>query len=204
VDNLVNFGYGTVVTAPSVGNGQVMTVSAMPLPTPPFDFVVWPPESHPLTGNAEVLRCTARTGVNCTVTRKTQGSLERSIGAGDQVMAAVTKGLLEQLDKASTTGALVNLGSTAGPINLDLSQKAKLYKVTITAPATALNIVNAPEGSTELGVLFKVGTAGATLAVAGVEWIGEEPAFSSTLNAENFIALMVVNDAGTTKVYALG
>src|SRR4051794_7970241 len=107
-DSHVNFGYATIATAPTpAASGTTFSVTAgfgAIFPAAPFNAVVWPAGSNPLTTNAEVVRVTNKgTGDNWTVTRTQESSSARSIAIGDQIMCAVTAKTLTDIETLGNT-----------------------------------------------------------------------------------------------------
>jgi hypothetical protein len=101
MDAVANFSYTTVTVAPSpAASGTALTVAdSEVLPAPPFNAVVWPAGAPiPLATQAEIVRVTANASGVLTIVRDAEtGGITRSIRVGDQLMAAVTAGLLEQI-----------------------------------------------------------------------------------------------------------
>jgi len=93
-DQHKNFAYSTVATAPApASSGTSLVVAAgdgVKFPTPPFNATVWPPNTLPITSNAEIVRCTALATDTLTISRTQEGSSARAISIGDQLAATIT------------------------------------------------------------------------------------------------------------------
>lgn len=99
-----NWAYGTVATAPSPAtSGTTLVLTAghgARFPTPPFNAVVWQAGVSALATNAEVVRVTAKSTDTLTITRAQEGSVARTIVAGDQFAAAITAKALTDTEAA--------------------------------------------------------------------------------------------------------
>lgn len=97
-DALKNFAYSLVATAPSpatTGTSLVVTAGQGSLfPTAPFDAVIWPAGSNPLSTNAEVVRVTAISTDTLTIVRQAEGTSARTVVVGDQIAANITASFL--------------------------------------------------------------------------------------------------------------
>lgn len=131
-----NFAVSAVATAPSPatsGTSLVVTAGQGSLfPTPPFNAVIWPTNSNPLSSNAEIVRVTAIATDTLTIVRTQEGTVARTVIVGDQISAAITAKTLEDLDKyvevTGTTQAMspnVKYGANNGSL------------VTFTLPASS-------------------------------------------------------------------
>ena len=94
MDLFKNFAYGTIVIAPTPPNlGTTLTVGSghsARFPAPPFSASVWPIGVPADPTNAEILRVTAISGDQWTITRTQEGSTARAILNTDQVAQALT------------------------------------------------------------------------------------------------------------------
>lgn len=106
MDAHANFAYSTVATAPSPATSGTSLVVASgdgtKFPATPFNAVVWPAGSRPSTTNAEIVRVTGIASDTLTITRTQEGTSARSIVAGDQITAAVTKKTLTDIELGGT------------------------------------------------------------------------------------------------------
>src|ERR1700733_6823444 len=107
MDNLVNFGYGIVATAPSPATSGtsliLQTGQGAAFPVGSFDVTLWPSGTQPigltagsLTANAEIARATV-SGDTLTLTRAQYGTTAMPVAIGYQVSNAPTAALLNQL-----------------------------------------------------------------------------------------------------------
>lgn len=103
-----NLAYSTVATPPSPAtSGTTLTLatgegSRFPNPGTDGDFnlTVWPANLIALPTNAEIVRCTARTGDVLTLARAQEGTTARSIVIGDQIAATITAKTLTDIETA--------------------------------------------------------------------------------------------------------
>lgn len=110
-DAHVNFGYSTVLTAPSPASSGLSLVvqsgDGAKLPVPPFNMTVWPTGVQPLTGNAEIVRVTAITSDTLTITRQQEGTSARSIVVGDQISNTITAKVLTDVERGSFLWSMI-------------------------------------------------------------------------------------------------
>ncbi len=108
--------YSTVQSAPvpplsgtalsvQIGDGAYFS-------SPPFNVVVWPSGADPTFGNAEIVRCTGRSGDTLSISRGQEGTTQRSIAVGWQVSAAITPKSLNDIQ----TQMLPLTGGTLQPV----------------------------------------------------------------------------------------
>lgn len=112
-DTHSNFAFGTVVTAPSpVTTGTVLVIGTTyfanfpdPGTSSPYDCVVWPGGTLPLSDNAEVIRVLSK-GTNGTlnISRNAESSGTRSIAIGDQFGLNITSKSFTDIE--NTVGSL--------------------------------------------------------------------------------------------------
>lgn len=104
-DALANFAYSTVATAPSPAtSGTSLIVAAgdgARFPAVPFNAVVWPVGALPLATNAEIVRVTNIATDTLTIVRAQESSSARTIVAGDQIDAAITRKTLVDLQSST-------------------------------------------------------------------------------------------------------
>src|SRR5262245_13253975 len=104
MDGHANFGYSTVATAPSpAASGTTLTpADAIAFPDPasigPYNVTVWPISETPIRTNAEIVRVTAKSGSQLTITRAQEGTSARSILVGDQLALAITKKVITDIE----------------------------------------------------------------------------------------------------------
>lgn len=105
-DSVKNFLYSTVATAPSPAlSGTTLSIQSAdssyfpdPASVGAYNLVVWPAGSAiPDRTNAEIVRATAKSGAQLTITRTQESSTARAIVVGDQIAQAVTKKFLDEL-----------------------------------------------------------------------------------------------------------
>lgn len=119
-----NFAYSAVATAPSpASSGTSLTVttgegSKFPDPATDgaFNLVVWPAGAQPTTANAEIVRCTARSGDVLTIARTQEGTSARTIVVGDQVGLNMTAKLLTDLEALISAAGGASLASAKASI----------------------------------------------------------------------------------------
>lgn len=104
-DQHKNFGYSTVLTAPSpASSGTTLTVQSgdgTKFPTPPFNATVWPQGINPTTSNAEIVRVTNISTDTLTIARSQESSSAHSITVGDQIANTITAKTLTDVENMS-------------------------------------------------------------------------------------------------------
>jgi hypothetical protein len=100
-----NFSYSTLAAAASAsvtalvihpGDGSLF-------PAAPFNVTIWPADTNPLAGNAEIVRVTSKgSGENWTVLRGQEGTTALALSLGSQVGAAISVKTLTDLEQAVT------------------------------------------------------------------------------------------------------
>lgn len=102
MDAHANFAYSTVATAPSPATSGTSLVVASgdgaKFPAVPFNATVWPAGSRPSSANAEIVRVTGISTDTLTITRTQESTSARSVLVGDQIVAAVTKKTLTDIE----------------------------------------------------------------------------------------------------------
>lgn len=120
-DAHVNFGYGTVLTAPTpAASGTSLTLDTGQgalMPAVPFNAVVWPVGEQPLTTNAEIVRVTNRVGDVLTLTRTQEGSSARTILVGDQFGANITAKIVQDLETVLAAPLFVSAGASSASLS---------------------------------------------------------------------------------------
>ena len=108
MDDYKNFAVSAVVEAPwPAASGTDLMVPAGHgdrFPVPPFNATVWPKDALPDPTNAEIARITARDGDTFTLQRAQEGSIARSIVAGDLIAATITDKTLLDLQTLAQEG----------------------------------------------------------------------------------------------------
>src|SRR6185436_5875255 len=126
-DAHANFAYATVDTAPTpAASGTSLTVATglgALFPAVPFNAVIYPNGSAPLSSNAEIVRVTLVVGDVFTIVRQEEGTSARTILAGDQIAAAITVKTLTDVETAipSIAGLLSVINISAGATSNNLS-----------------------------------------------------------------------------------
>lgn len=109
MDAHANFAYSTVATAPSPATtGTSLVVAAgngALFPAVPFNAVIWPTGTQPLSSNAEIVRVTAISTDTLTITREQESTTARTVVVGDQIMAAITAKTLTDLEPSVITAS---------------------------------------------------------------------------------------------------
>lgn len=127
MDAINNFAYSTVATAPSPAtSGTSLVVGAgqgTRFPAPPFNAVIWPSGSSPLSSNAEIVRVTAISTDTFTITRTQESTSARTVVVGDQIAQCITKKTIDDIFNGQTfilgagTASVAALKMTTG-VNL--------------------------------------------------------------------------------------
>lgn len=107
-----NFAISTVAVAPSSPTGgtslSVFAGDGTKFPAVPFNAVIWPINTQPVTANAEIVRVTNISGDVLTITRNAEvGGTSRSVIVGDQIGANLTAKLLTDIETLFPVGAVV-------------------------------------------------------------------------------------------------
>lgn len=117
-----NFSYSSLATAPSPAtSGTSLTVQTgdgtlFPQPSTDgaFNLTVWPAGAAPLSTNAEIVRCTARSGDTLTIARAQEGTSARSVLVGDQIALTITAKLLKDIETTSTDPSVILVAAPTG------------------------------------------------------------------------------------------
>jgi hypothetical protein len=114
-DSHSNFGYSTVTVAPSpAASGTTLTVAdGAAFPSADFNVTIWPADVQPLRTNAEIARCTSRTGNVLTIVRAQEGTSARTVVAGDQIANSITVKIVTDIEAAIITNALTAIRVSA-------------------------------------------------------------------------------------------
>ncbi len=106
MDAHANFAYSTVATAPSPATSGTSLVVASgdgtKFPAVPFNATIWPTGSRPSSANAEIVRVTGISTDTLTITRTQESTSARSVIAGDQIAATITKKTLTDIEVGHT------------------------------------------------------------------------------------------------------
>lgn len=107
-DAHANFAVSAVANAPDPATtGTTLTVTAghgARFPAAPFNFSVWPSGQTPDPTNAEIGRCTSRTGDTLTIARAQEGTTARAITVGDTIAATITRKTIDDIEQAMPYG----------------------------------------------------------------------------------------------------
>lgn len=102
IDNRLNFSYSTVATAPSPATSGTSLVVASGdgaiFPAVSFNAVIWPAGEQPTTTNAEIVRVTNVSTDTFTIDREEESTSARTVVIGDQIMAGVTKKMIDDIE----------------------------------------------------------------------------------------------------------
>ena len=161
MDPITNFGYGTILTAPSPAtSGLSFTLNSgegdnFPLPSTDgaFNVVASPVGGLALPSNTEIVRVTARSGDVFTIVRGQEGTTPMSLGVGFQITLTRTKKFDDDL-KAKETTYDNHLTNTSNPHSVTKTQVG-LGNVTNDAQIP-LSQKGASSGVAELGSDGKV------------------------------------------------
>lgn len=135
VDPVKNFAYGTIATAPSpatsgtsfvIGSGLGALFPA-PATEGAFNLVIWPAGVQPLSSNAEIVRCTARSTDTFTIVRTQESTSARTIIVGDQVALTLTAKIIPDLSGSIWTPFLAAYAS-ATTITVTGSDVTSIFK----------------------------------------------------------------------------
>src|ERR1035437_7664460 len=89
-----NLAYSVITTAPSPAtSGTTLVVNtgeAARFPATPFNATIWPINTVPTPGNAEIVRVTNITGDTLTITRTQESTSARTVVIGDVIGATHT------------------------------------------------------------------------------------------------------------------
>lgn len=117
-DSHANFAYSTIATAPSPSTSGTSLVVATGegalFPTVPFNATIWPASLQPTSGNAEIVRVTARSTDTLTIVRAQEGSVARNILVGDQIAATITVKTLTDVENPIGTWSPYIFSSQGG------------------------------------------------------------------------------------------
>lgn len=110
-DSTKNFVYSTVLTAPSpASSGTTLSVQVAdganfpdPASVNDYNLVVFPAGTQPTSTNAEIVRVTAKSSNQLTITREQEGTSARNILVGDQVILAPTAKTIDDITTALNT-----------------------------------------------------------------------------------------------------
>lgn len=97
-----NFAYSLVATAPSPAtSGTSLVVTAgqgVLFPATPFNAVIWPTASQPITTNAEIVTVTNISTDTLTIVRQAENTSARTVIVGDQIAATITLATLNDME----------------------------------------------------------------------------------------------------------
>ncbi len=149
-----NFSYSNVATAPSPAtSGTSLVVTAghgTKFPTVPFQAVIWPAGSQPTTANAEVVTVTGVSTDTLTITRAQESSVARTVIIGDQIMAAITQSVLQNI---TPSGVIAAFAAAAAPTGWLLCNGAAISRTTYAALFAIISTVyGVGDGSTTFNI----------------------------------------------------
>lgn len=162
-DARLNFSTSFVSTVVSGSSIIVQSGQGTRFPAPPFNAIVAPEKEEPTSENSEVIRVTAVVGDTFTISRKQEGSTERSIVSGDRIYAGPTAKTFADIEALVSSGG-VTLPLTNAPENCvgaNVADRAALLVENIKAtsgtmygvrvpvlPASKIKAINLMSGST--------------------------------------------------------
>lgn len=168
-DNHRNFAYTTVATAPSpatTGTSLVVaTGTGGAMPSTPFNATVWPSGAQPTGTNAEIIRVTNIVADTLTISRGQEGSVSRTIVAGDQIAATITVKTITDLESASSGSASFMADSNMKRVTVTDANVTTSSKITLTLRRPDIteendpgwiyitNIVNIADGSFDVSLV---------------------------------------------------
>lgn len=134
-----NFGYSTVATAPSPAtSGTSLTVQSgdgarFPNPSTDgaFNLTVWPTGLAALASNAEIVRCTARSGDTLTIARTQEGTSARTIVVGDQIALTITAKVITDIEATDDPSVIL----VAAPTGVAATDTAAIAAAITACPA---------------------------------------------------------------------
>ena len=138
---IVNGGSGSLFPAPTGGNYFMLTLISQ------------------LTGNMEIVQCTARSGDTFTIVRAQEGTTAQSFAIGDSVQLRITAGSLQAFSNPTlvnsvAAGTGIGVSSSTGNVTISntgvtnlnagsgISLSGSTGTVTITGPTTVTNANN--------------------------------------------------------------
>ena len=184
---VVNGGSGSLFPAPTGGNYFMLTLISQ------------------LTGNMEIVQCTARSGDTFTIVRAQEGTTAQSFAIGDAVQLRITAGSLQAFSNPTVVNSVaagtgIGVSSSTGNVTISntgvtnlnagsgISLSASTGTVTITAPVptsvtNAANLITTNFSIKEVSgkLYFYYGTT----QIASLDSSG------------NFTALATITSAGT-------
>jgi hypothetical protein len=165
-----NLAISTVQTAPTPPtSGTLVAVASgefTRFPTAPFSATIWPANQLPNPVTAEVVRVTQVAGDWLTIVRGQEGTVARSIVAGDLIGATITVKTITDLEAGTNFPQLVSAG--------DVSLGGHIH---LTGAGTHL-IAPATVDGNDVGALYLAGggdaapTRGASIALLGADAAG--------------------------------
>lgn len=149
-----NFAYSTIATIPSPavsGTSFIVQLGAgTNYPAVPFNGTVWPTNSQPSNTNAEIVRVTAITTDTMTIVRAQEGTTARTIIAGDQFSANITKKTFDDIEPyINPTGSVQAYAGITAPTNWLLCNGQAISRATF---ATLWALTNPNLGVTTITI----------------------------------------------------
>jgi len=216
MDAIKNFSYGTVLTPPSpAASGTTLVLDSgqgARFPDPSTDgeynIVIKPFREIPVPSNAEICRVTARSGDTFTITREQEGSLARTILAGDEVFLSLTKKTMDELVTKTDEQTLTNKTLTNPTINMGDSMpstniRAKAYLPTAnqTISTGSATIVQLSAESYDDGGDFNTSTYKFVVPVTGTYLVTGQVKWSSTVTDKRYAAMIYVGTGDVAAAY---
>ena len=187
---VVNGGSGSLFPAPTGGNYFMLTLISQ------------------LTGNMEIVQCTARSGDTFTIVRAQEGTTAQAFAIGDAVQLRITAGSLSAITNpvvvdsvAAGTGIGVSAAtgnvtiSNTGVTNLNAGSGVSLSGSTGTVTITANNVANATNATNASNLIT---TNFSIKEVSGKLYFYYGTTQIASLDSSgNFTALATITSAGT-------
>lgn len=159
-DSVKNFVYSTVLTAPDPAqSGTTLSVQVAdganfpdPASVNDYNLVVFPAGTQPTVANAEIVRVTAKSSNELTITREQESTSARNILVGDQVILAPTAKSIDDIvgalntveawkDSITASAAEINKLDGLTPTTEELNQLDGMVPVSTDGAQTLTNKV---------------------------------------------------------------
>jgi hypothetical protein len=208
-DAVGNFGYGTVLTAPSPSTSGVTVElnpgegDLFPNPSPnPYNVTAYPEATGPLLSNAEIWRVTAKAGDALTIIRAQEGTSAKAVQVGWQVAMAPTAKVIQDIQNAINAASGVTPGSyTYAQITVDeqgrvTSAASGAAPGSVTSVGLAMPNIFSVSGSPVTGA----GTLTSALATQAANLVFAGPTTGSA-NTPTFRSLVAADIPDLSLVY---
>jgi len=198
-----NFAKSLVAVAPSPAtSGTSLSVTSGDgtlFPVAPFNAVVWPAGVDPTSANAEIIRCTARTGDSFgTIVRAQESSIARAIQVGDQIGQMVTAAGIEQYAPQGLATASGLTQNTARLLGRTTASAGAVEEISVSSRlALAAGVLDAPAqvGSVVQVVSFETGTV-----ATGATTIPLDNTIPQNTEGTEFMTLAITPKSTTNKL----